>query len=147
MFRTQYTAHDRFLTSHGNTEKKVYSPRWLENGTLELVETGSINLYDEIQSHRDSVDINVILAKYAKTGDISILNKVTSQYLDVTGLPTSIAGFYNLLEDGHRLFDGLSVEQKAKYNNSFEQFIFTLGQHPKADPVPDPVEVITDVKE
>lgn len=45
------------------------------------------------------------------------------------------------------VFDGLSVEQKAKYNNSFEQFIFNLGQHPKADPVPDPVEVKTDVKE
>lgn len=102
MFRTQFTAHDRFLTISGDTEKGLFS-RWLENGTLELVETGSINLYDEIQSHRDSVDINVILAKYAKTGDISILNKVTSQYLDVSGLPTSIAGFYNLLEDGHRL--------------------------------------------
>ena len=147
MFRTQYTAHDRFLTTSGETEKKVYSSRWREDGNLELVETGSINLYDEIQSHRDSVDINVILAKYAKTGDVSILNKVTSQYLDVSGLPTSIAGFYNLLEDGHRLFDGLSVEQKAKYNNSFEQFIFTFGQHSKADPVPDPVEVKTDVKE
>jgi len=91
MFRTQYTAHDRFLTTSGDTEKKVYSQSWREDGNLELVETGSINLYDEIQSHRDSVDINVILAKYAKTGDVSILNKVTSQYLDVSGLPTSIA--------------------------------------------------------
>ena len=147
MFRNQYTPHDRFLTTPGDTEKKVYSPHWREDGNLELVETGSINIYDEIQSHRDSVDINVLLAKYAKTGDISILNKVTSQYMDVSGLPTSIAGFYNLLEDGRRIFDGLSVEQKSQYNNSFEQFIFTQGRQPKADPVPDPVEVITDVKE
>ena len=147
MFRTQYTEHDRFLTTPGDTVKKVYSPRWREDGNLELVETGSINIYDEIQSHRDSVDINVLLAKYAKTGDVSILNKVTSQYMDVSGLPTSIAGFYNLLEDGRRLFDGLSVEQKSKYNNSFEQFIFTQGRQPKADPVPAPVEVTSDVKE
>ena len=147
MFRTQYTEHDRFLTTSGDTVKKVYSPRWCEDGNFELVETGSINIYDEIQSHRDSVDINVLLAKYAKTGDVSILNKVTSQYMDVSGLPTSIAGFYNLLEDGRRLFDGLSVEQKSEYNNSFEQFIFSQGRQPKADPVPAPVEVTSDVKE
>ena len=75
--------------------------------------------------------------------------------MDVSGLPTSIAGFYNLLEDGRRLFDGLSVEQKSKYNNSFEQFIFSQGRQPKADPVPAPVadpvpapvEVTSDVKE
>ena len=147
MFRTQYTPHDRFLTTPVDTVKKVYSPRWLENGTIELVETGSINIYDEIQSHKDSVDINVLLAKYAKTGDLKILNKATTQFMDVAGVPTTIVGFYNLVEEGRRLYDGLPVDEKSKYNNSFEIFIFQYGRLPKADPVPDPEEVIPDVKE
>ena len=147
MFRNQYTEHDRFLTTPGDTVKKVYSPRWLENGTIELVETGSINIYDEIQSHKDSVDVNVLLAKYAKTGDLKILNKATTQFMDVAGVPTTIVGFYNLVEEGRRLYDGLPVDEKSKYNNSFENFIFQYGRLPKADPVPDPEEVIPDVKE
>ena len=114
---------------------------------MELVETGSINIYDEIQSHRDSVDINVLLAKYAKTGDISILNKATTQFMDVAGLPTTIVGFYNLVEEGRRLYDGLPVDEKSKYNNSFENWIFQYGRQLKADPVPAPVEVTPDVKE
>lgn len=147
MFRTQYTERVKFLTAPGDPVKKVYSSRWLENGNLELVETGSINIYDEIQSHKDSVDINVLLAKYAKTGDLEILNKATTQFMDVAGLPTTIVGFYNLVEEGRRLYDGLPVDEKSKYNNSFENFIFQYGRQPKADPAPAPVEVTPDVKE
>lgn len=147
MFRTQYSEHVKVLTATGDPIKKVYSPRWREDGNLELVETGSINIYDEIQSHKDSVDINVLLAKYAKTGDLEILNKATTQFMDVSGLPTSIVGFYNLVEDGRRLYDGLPADEKSKYNNSFENFIFQYGRQPQADPAPVPMEVTPDVKE
>lgn len=153
MFRNQFTPHDRFLSAPGDPVKVTYSSKWSENGQITLVESGSINIYDEIQSHRDSVDINVLLAKYAKTGDISILNKARSEYMDVVGLPTSIAGFYNLLEDGRRMYDALSSEQKAQFGNSFERFIFTFGsQKPSvpaasaADPTSS-MEVNSDVKE
>lgn len=147
MFRTQFSERVKVITASGDPIKKVFSPRWREDGNLELVETGSINIYDEIQSHKDSVDINVLLAKYAKTGDLEILNKATTQFMDVSGLPTSIVGFYNLVEDGRRLYDGLPADEKSKYNNSFENFIFQFGRQPQADSVPAPVEVTPDVKE
>ena len=147
MFRNQFTPHERFLSAPGDPVKVTYSSKWSENGQITLVESGSINIYDEIQSHRDSVDINVLLAKYAKTGDISILNKATTQFMDVAGLPTSIVGFYNLVEEGRRLYDGLPVDEKSKYNNSFENWIFQYGRQLKADPDTAPVEVTPDVKE
>lgn len=150
MFRTLYSERIRFTTTPGDPIKKTYSPKWREDGNFELVETGTINIYDEIQSHKDSVDINILLAKYAKTGDLNILNKARTEFMDVAGLPTSIVGFYNLVEDGRRIFDGLPVEEKQKYNHSFENFIFTFGKSKSEDKPIEPIknpEVTNDVKE
>ena len=98
MFRTQYSDRVRFTAAPGDPVKKTFTSKWREDGMIELVETGSINIYDEIQSHKDSVDINVLLSKYAKTGHLEILNRAKTQFMDVAGLPNSIVGFYNLVE-------------------------------------------------
>lgn len=124
-FRTMASDRVRFISNSGDHTKITYTPRWNDSGKIELVATGQIDTYSEIQSHRDSVDINVLLAKYAQTGDLSILDKVRTQFMDVSGMPTSMAGFYNFVEDGRRMFESLPVDERAKYNNSFEQFIFT----------------------
>lgn len=139
-FRTINSDRVRFISNSGDHTKTTYTPRWNDSGKIELVATGQIDTYSEIQSHRDSVDINVLLAKYAQSGDPSILNKARTQFMDVSGMPTSMAGFFNLVEDGRRTFDALPVDERAKYNNSFEQFLFNATNSVVAVPaetVPD----------
>lgn len=55
------------------------------------------NFYQEIQSYKQDCDIYSILAKYAATGDESLLNKGKLQYGDISSIPNNIAEFGELV--------------------------------------------------
>lgn len=126
-FETQFRDPVRVFSNPGCREKVTYSPVFDENGVMELVESGRENLYDYIQSFKESTDINVILKKYA-SGDVSALAKSQGSFFDCTGMPRTYAEMLNSLIAAENTFNSLSVEEREKFGFSFERWLANLDQ-------------------
>lgn len=124
-FRTQFDEHPRYQCCTGSRIKKLYAPRFDENGVMDLVEKGEENLYEYIQSHKDSVDINTLLRRYAQ-GDPDALSRVQAAYGDFTGLPSTYADLLNAVNDGKQYFESLPVDVRAQFNHSFSEFMASM---------------------
>ena len=98
----------RFTSNVGDREKDIYTPKYDENGVMYLEKTGKENLYDFIQSHKDSVDIHVLLQKYAE-GDISVMSRVQGVYGDFTEMPKTYADALNSMISAENYFNSLPV--------------------------------------
>lgn len=94
MFESWLSRRDPVFTNSGEKTRKLYKPELLKNGDIELVEDGYENIYDEIQSYKDSVDINVIVARYAH-GDTYALQQRSGMYGDFINVPTSYMDVLN----------------------------------------------------
>ncbi|QRV61651.1 VP3 [Gokushovirinae sp.] len=111
----------------GSRVKKLYSPVFDKNGRMELEETGQEDLYGYIQSHKDSVDIHVILDRYQR-GDVTALNRAQAFYVDATSFPKTYAEALQRMQDAHMYFDSLPVETRAKFGHDFNQFLASLDK-------------------
>lgn len=125
-FDTQYTPHKRILSNVGSLVKVLYSGKLDANGRVVLEKKGEENLYDYIQSFRDSVDLNVILARFTN-GDVEALNKVQGFYADVTDFPKNMAEALNQINQAEEMFKSLPLETRQKFDCSFEQFLAQSG--------------------
>lgn len=126
MFDTQYTPQDRIYANPGSPVKLLYGGRYDANGRVILEKKGEENLYDYIQSFRDSVDLNVILARFAN-GDVEALNKAQGFYADVTDFPKNMADALNRINQAEEMFKALPLETRQKFDCSFEQFLAQSG--------------------
>lgn len=124
-FRTQY---DRFRVQceAGSPLKASRVGKVNKNGIVEVIETGTDNLYNEIQSHADSCDLNILLARFAN-GDTSALNQRVGQYLDVTGMPTSYAEAFEMTQNAADMFASLPADIKNAYDNNLGKFVSDIG--------------------
>lgn len=147
-FPTQYHKLGRFYTEPGTQIHTLYSPRFDDTGHYDLVESGTINIYDEIQSHADSVDINILLKRYAE-GDVEALSRRQAAFMDVTDMPSTYAEVLNTLIDAENVFMSLPVEERAKYDHSFQVWLSSLdfsqpssepasSSEPAPEPAPEP---------
>lgn len=155
-FVTQYRPRIRFISNGGQRERILYQPKFDENGVMDLVESGKEDLYDFIQSHAESVDIHVILARF-QNGDIDALSRVQGAYGDFTNMPTSYAELLNRVNEGQSFFNSLPVDIRAKFNHNFAEFMAGMDKpdfleklgiksEPELEPVP-PVEPKKEVTE
>ncbi len=126
-FPTMFDKLARVHCNSGNPFKKVYKPVVGSDGVLDLVESGEESLYDYIQSWKDSVDINVILARYAN-GDVDVLSKMQGAYGDFTQFPKTYAEMLNRVIQGKEFFYSLPLDIREKYNNNFTEFISAMDK-------------------
>lgn len=91
-----------------------------------LTPVGESDLYLKIQSHKDSVNIHSILARY-NNGDISALNQNALSYFDTTEVPQTLADVHRFVENGRYLFDRLPAEVKEQFGYNFEEFVSEIG--------------------
>lgn len=124
MFRTQFD-RIRVRSNVGSPIHILYSPVVDKSGNFTLNESGRENIYEFIQSHKDSVDIHVLMQRF-ENGDASVFSRVQGSYGDFTNLPKSFAEMLNVIIAGQSYFDSLSVDERAKYDHSFEKFIASL---------------------
>lgn len=152
-FKTQYDERGRRHSHPGDPIKVTYSGRYDERGRVVLEETGKVNLYDEIQSHADSVDINLMIKRFA-AGETDVLSKVQGVYGDITNMPTNLAESLNHIRACEDAFNALPVDVRAKFNHNLTEFLAAAGSDeffdalgiekpggapaPVPDPVPDP---------
>lgn len=127
MFRTQYDKHDRIHCEHGDPVKITYTPQLDEHGHLELLATGKEDWYGYIQSHAESVDIHLILDRFARTGDESLFSRIQGVYGDFTTVPTSYMDLLNTVIKGEQYFDSLPIEVKEQFGHNFNQWLISAG--------------------
>lgn len=147
-FAKMYGEHLKVCTNNGSPIKTEYQVRLIDNN-MEIVETGKSDLYEYIQSHKDSVDIHKILERCAQIEDYSLLNRMPTQFMDVTDMPDNLAGAYAMVKDAENFFDRMPVDIKEKYNNNFIEFISDLGSDKFNDNVSkflDTVKKVTESK-
>lgn len=132
MFKTQYDDHDRVNSNVGNPEHILYSPVFDKDGNMELVESGRENIYDFIQSHKDSVDIHQILRRFEE-GDVDALSRRQGIFADFTSMPATYADALNAVIAAQNYFNGLPVDVRAKYDHSFEKFLASLDKDVLSD--------------
>ena len=136
-FRTQFE-REPVKSNVGSREKITYGASYDEDGRIVLEEKGRENLYDYIQSHRDSCDIHVLLKRYAN-GEVDVLSQVQGSYGDFTEMPKTYAELLNRINEGETFFNSLPVETRAKFGHSFTQFMASLDS-------PDLYEMLTGKK-
>ena len=161
MFDTQYTPHDRILANVGSPVKVLFRGKYDANGRVVLEKSGEENLYDYIQSFRDSVDLNVILARFSN-GEFDALSKAQGFYADVTDFPKNMAEALNRINQAEEMFKALPLETRQKFDCSFEQFLAQSGTEDwlskmgfavsdssvsETDPVKVEPDVVKEVKE
>ena len=152
MFRTQYEPHERVRAHPGSPIHVLYQAELDDRGHIELVKAGEENIYDMIQSHRDSVDIHVLLKKFM-AGDTEVLTRRQASFGDFTEMPSSYAELLNSVIAGQQFFEQLPVETRAKFGHSFHAWMSSIGTEDFAvkmgwqqEPVPAPVPSV-EVKE
>ena len=124
-FRTQFD-RVKIVSNSGDYLNPTYNPKVHEDGSIDLVETGVVDTYQEIQAWKDSCDIHAILRKYFN-GDASALSKNTPLFGDFTEAPKSLAEYYQRMIDAEAAFNRLPVETRAKFNHSAAEFFSSIG--------------------
>lgn len=124
-FRTQYDGRVPVKQEPGDPIRKVYSPRYSDDGVLDLVVTGQENLYEYIQSHKESTDIHVLLQRFAN-GEEDVLQRMQGFYGDVTDMPKTYAEVLNAVIIGEETFARLPVEVKQRFGNSFAVWLSSM---------------------
>lgn len=127
-FITQYERR-RVVQDPGNSVRVLFTSKLLDDGTIDLVPSGTEDLYAAIQSHKDSCDIHVLLARY-RNGDVDALSRAQGAYGDFTHMPTTYAELLNSMIAGESYFNSLPVETRAKFGHSFEQFMLSMDDMP-----------------
>lgn len=145
-FRNQYDLRDRtFISPSGDRHKILYRSQYNSEGELLLVESGSEDLYSFIQSHAESVDINVILSRFAN-GDASALSKAQGAFTDVTGMPSSYAEMLNSVIAAQETFERLPRDVRQSFDNSWSKWLaksFVVA--PQSSVVPDAAASVSPV--
>lgn len=154
-FRTQYDGVRRVVSEPGNPIKQLYSGSYNDRGQVVLIEDGTENLYDFIQSFAESTDIHAILRRY-QNGEIDVLEKVQGFYGDITQMPHTYAEALQRIADSEKVFMSLPVEVRAKFGHSFSEFLSAsqdadfldrLGISESEQPEPVPADVPKEVTE
>lgn len=116
----------RVKTAVGSSEKVAFKMQIDKDGRRYLKPDGLIDTYAQIQSHKDSVDIQAIMERFAN-GDASVLSKAQGLYGDYTNVPTSINELQNRVMDAERLFYQLPVETREKFEHNPSIFYSSIG--------------------
>uniref|UniRef100_A0AAU8AZH7 Internal scaffolding protein n=1 Tax=Dulem virus 117 TaxID=3145594 RepID=A0AAU8AZH7_9VIRU len=96
------------------------------DGHEEIVPDGEYDLYQQIQAHALSCDINWILTQFAN-GDEDALNRAMAFYADIVDVPSDINSMKNTVMDAERLFYSLPADIKSKFENNPGVFYAMVG--------------------
>lgn len=117
---------NKIFTSSGSRKHVLYSSKVLPTGEISLVESGSEDIQDYINSFRDTCDMAYILAELSR-GNEEVLHRSNAMYGDFTDVPTNLAEALQIMIDGETAFNKLPVKVKQSFDNNFRNWLFTNG--------------------
>lgn len=124
-FESWLKRRDPVFSSSGSKTRPLYKPVLSKDGSIELEEDGFENIYDEIQSYKDSVDINVIVQRYAH-GDTYALQQRSGVYGDFVNVPRSYMEVLNGAIELNKIYS--ENEDFRKSFPTFEDFVVNFGK-------------------
>lgn len=125
-FGTKYNKKIDLKSPAGAKIQMEHTPHMGIDGRRKLLKDNPRPIYEMIQAHREECEIERIV-KRALNGDVSALNAIEGQYLDITGAPKNLAQAQQIIINAKRDFDKLDVETKKKFENNVEIFIAEAG--------------------
>lgn len=126
--RTKSTILEKvpYASDPGSPIREVYTPQIGKDGQITLVCTGKEDIQKMINADRDCCDINSVVARFT-AGDASALVQGNPVFLDVTGMPKTLAEAYALNFRAEHAFENLPAEVKARFENNFYLFLQSAG--------------------
>lgn len=96
------------------------------DGIKMLVPTGEHDIQSQIDSYKDSQDINNIIARFLN-GDTSVINPVHGTYGDFSNVPTTYAELFSHVQKCENVFNNLPADIKERFDNSYSKFWSDFG--------------------
>ena len=109
----------------GNGSAPVYE-EVLDDGDPHLRVSGQDNLFEYVQASKDETNIYIIIERYRR-GDITALAKNNGQYIDVTGMPTTLMDAYAVMNKARRNFENMPEDVRAKFDDDFNVYLQTVS--------------------
>lgn len=127
-FPTMYSkVTSDFVSPCGEPTLQEYEYSFDKEGKKQLVMKNSkINVYDRIQADRESTDINILMQRFA-LGDSEALNINKGFFIDARELPKNYAEVFARGLEAEVYFEGLPVELKEMFDNSYSVFFTEMG--------------------
>ena len=126
-FGLKYQEREKKATSPTGEKTQIeHTPHMGLDGKRVLKADNEKPIYEMIQAYREETEIERIV-KRAMQGDISVLYAMEGQYMDLTGVPKSLAEAQQIIINAKRDFDKLDPEVRSKFNNNVEVFIAEAG--------------------
>ena len=113
-------------TPTGEKIQMEHTPHMGLDGRRKLIKDDAKPIYEMIQAHREETEIERIV-KRAMNGDISVLNAIQGQYIDIAGAPKNLAEAQQIIINAKRDFEKLDLETRKKFDNNVEVFIAEAG--------------------
>lgn len=120
-FFTAYDRHPTIACPLGGIETPIYSEQ-LVDGVYRLVKSGVHNISAYVQASLEDTLIYNILDRFVK-GDISALMHRKGQFLDVTGMPSTLAEAQQLMINASEKFEKLPDDIKAKFHYDVSEYV------------------------
>lgn len=111
--------------SFGDGILRKYETR-VVNGQREFIVSSESSLDDFVMESFEDTLIYNILSRYER-GDELALNKVVGQYMDVVGMPSTLAEAQQLLINISNDFDQMPIDVRQKFNNSVSEFVESVS--------------------
>lgn len=122
----------------------TYEERIVE-GVRKLVPVGNTNSYEFIQKSLDDTLVYNVIAKFER-GNVDILNQRVGQFVDVTGLPKTLAEAENIIIKSNTFFDSLPLDIRNRFGNSSSSFLESLSNGSLHERVPELFKTINNPK-
>lgn len=120
MFYTRSNTPETISAAAGDRIQTKYQKAVDDKGRPVLVEVGTIDLQEHIQSFAQEVDINRIVSR-AVNGDPSVLQRVQGVYADISGLPSNVHELQTFYKDAEEAFSKL--DPALTHGMSFSEFM------------------------
>lgn len=124
-FDTKYRKSVRFNCKSGDGTAVEYAYE-IKDGIKKLIPIGKKDVQAEIDSYRESCDINVIVARFM-AGDENALNQVQGFYADMKSMPKTYAEWFERYQECENMFNKLPVDVREKFNHSVTEFWSEFG--------------------
>ncbi len=122
-----------FVAPAGESVHILFTGVWKVD-RLELVESGSVDLQERIQSQAPFTDL-AYMVKRLKLGDNSVLTKKQPLYGDFTKLPVNGSELVNTLLHAEYAFNQLPVDERKKHGYDYRSWLASIFQPVVEKPV------------
>ena len=106
---------NRFVSKPGERFKPEYVGEVNEEGFIELVKVGEIDLVELHQRDATANDVNVLYERFCN-GDITALSARQGSFLDALGLPRDLRGMYELVDNFGVAYDSMPEYQLPEHS-------------------------------